>query len=69
MRMDLESNSTKALRRVKIQRAPSGRLLGCAVMIPAMALSEHIPNSGVEFLDVTLESRPDGILIRFSGAI
>lgn len=66
--MNLESDVIKALRRVKIQRAPSGRLLGCVVMIPAGALSEHIPN-GVEFLDVNLESRPDGILIRFSGAI
>jgi len=49
--------------RVRVQRTPTGRLLGAAVMIPAEIISEFIKDN-TETLDIEFGVLQEGIVLR-----
>ena len=48
---------------VKIQRSPTGRLLGCALMIPADIIRGFV-KYGAESLDIEFEAMPSGVFLK-----
>ena len=62
--MSISTDNTK--RFARIRRTPEGRLLGCAVMIPAEIVEQYVDNS-TETLNFDLIAAPEGILIEIGG--
>ena len=48
---------------VRIQRTQTGKLLGCAVMLPAEIISDFVKD-GAESLDIEFNSMPSGVLLK-----
>ena len=65
MQMSERANSISNLCQtsVRVQRSPTGRLLGCAVMLPAEIISDFVKD-GAESLDIEFNSMPSGIMLK-----
>ena len=48
---------------VRVQRSPTGRLLGCALMIPADIISEFVKD-GAESLDIEFDAMSSGVFLK-----
>ncbi|MEA3325144.1 MAG: hypothetical protein U9Q37_08420, partial [Euryarchaeota archaeon] len=67
MQMTEGSNSSNHFRtRVRVQRTPTGRLLGAAVMIPAEIIGGFVKDD-TEMLDIEFGVLPEGILLKIGG--
>ena len=64
MHVSISTDHSKQFAR--IQRTPEGRLLGCAVMIPAEIVEQYEDNS-TKTLNFDLIAEPEGILIEIGG--
>lgn len=51
---------------VRIQRTPTGQLLGAAVMIPAEIISKFVKDD-TEVIDIEFGVLQDGIMLKFGG--
>ena len=63
--MPISTDNTK--RFARIRRTPEGRLLGCAVIIPAEIVEQYVDNS-TKTLNFDLIAAPEGILIEIEEA-
>ena len=67
MQMTEEINPLNHFRtRVRVQRTPTGRLLGAAVMIPAEIIGEFVKDDP-ETLDIEFGILPEGIRLKVRG--
>ena len=58
-----ETNLAGTCRRVRLQRTPSGKLIGAAVMINVRMLERYV-TAGTEYLDVEMIPLEEGILLK-----
>lgn len=65
LQMVLNPDLTKGLRRVKLQRSPTGTVLGACFMIGAEDLSFVEP--GTEYLTFTTRRTKNGLLLEIDG--
>jgi len=59
-------DSTSIHRRVRLQRTPSGKAIGVAVMIGIRMLERYV-TAGTEYLDVEMIPQAEGILLKIRG--
>lgn len=62
-KMTEEPPPAKTCRRVRVQRTPAGKLLGCCVAIPAEIVARYAED-GSDTLAFVFESFPAGIFLR-----
>ena len=62
----MRMNHDLITRRVRLQRTPSGKAVGAAVMIGIRMLERYV-TAGTEYLDVEMIPQAEGILLKIRG--